>query len=157
MERYPMTQECFNKLKEELEYLKKVERPKVVKDIAEARAHGDLSENAEYDAAKNKQGMIEAKISLIETKLSRAIIVNPATLKTDKVAFGLLVTVLDLNTDEEVTYQIVSEDEADVSKGKISYTSPIGKALIGKAAGEIVKIQVPAGIKELEVISIERP
>lgn len=157
MERFPMTQECYNKLKEELEHLKKVERPKVIKDIAEARAHGDLSENAEYDAAKERQGMIEAKISLIETKLSRAVIINPATLNTDKVTFGLVVTVLDLNTDEEMTFQIVSEEEADVSKGKISYTSPIGKALIGKAAGEIVKIQVPAGIKELEVISIERP
>ncbi len=157
MERYPMLEECYKRLKEELEYLKKVERPKVIKDIAEARAHGDLSENAEYDAAKERQGMIEAKINLLETKLSRAVIIKPETLKTDRVAFGLLVTILDLNTDEEVTYQIVSEDEADPSKGKISYTSPIGKALIGKAPGEIVKVQVPAGLKELEVISIERP
>lgn len=157
MERYPMTQECYNKLKEELEYLKKVERPKVIKDIAEARAHGDLSENAEYDAAKERQGMIEAKISLLESKLARAVIINPATLKTDKVSFGLVVTILDLNTDETFTYQIVSEDEADVSKGKISYTSPIGKALLGKAPGEIVRVQVPAGLKEFEVLSIERP
>lgn len=157
MENYPMTQECYDKLKNELEHLKKIERPKVIKDIAEARAHGDLSENAEYDAAKERQGMIEAKISLIETKLSKAVIINPATQKTDRVSFGLLVTVLDLNTDEEATYQIVSEDEADVSKGKISYTSPIGKALIGKCPGEIVKIKVPAGLKELEVLSIDRP
>lgn len=154
---YPMTKECYEKLQKELEHLKKVERPKVVKDIAEARAHGDLSENAEYDAAKERQGMIEAKIRELEGKLSRAVIVDPSKLSTDKVAFGLKVTILDLNTDEEFTYQIVSEDEADVNLGKISYTSPIGRALIGKKEGDVVKVQVPIGTKEFEILSIERP
>lgn len=154
---YPMTKECYEKLKNELEYLKKVERPKVIKDIAEARAHGDLSENAEYDAAKERQGMIEAKIRELEGKLSRAVIIDPSTISTDKVAFGLKVTILDLNSDEEFTYQIVSEDEADVNNGKISYTSPIGKALLGKKVGDAVKVEVPIGIKEFEILSIERP
>ncbi len=152
MERYPMTKACYDKLSSELEHLKKVERPKVIKDIAEARAHGDLSENAEYDAARNRQGLIEAKISELEGKLSKALIIDPETLSTDKVAFGLKVTVLDLNT-----YQIVSEDESDVKAGKISYTSPIGKALIGKSVGDTVKIQVPIGVKEFEILSIEKP
>lgn len=157
MERYPMTRECYEKLKSELEYLKKVERPKVVQDIAEARAHGDLSENAEYDAARNRQGLIEAKISELENKLAKAVIVDPSKLSTDKVAFGLKVTVLDLNTDEEFTYQIVSEDESDVKNGKISYTSPIGRALIGKVVGDTVKVKVPIGEKEFEILSIEKP
>ncbi len=154
---YPMTKECYERLKKELEHLKKVERPKVIKDIAEARAHGDLSENAEYDAAKERQGMIEAKIRELEGKLSRAVIVDPSTLSTERVSFGLKVTILDLNTDEEFTYQVVSEEEADVSIGKISYTSPIGKALLGKKEGDTVKVQVPIGVKEFEIISIERP
>ncbi len=154
---YPMTKECYEKLKMELEHLKKVERPKVIKDIAEARAHGDLSENAEYEAAKERQGMIEAKIRELEGKLSRAVIVDLSKVSTDKVAFGLKVKILDLNTDEEFTYQIVSEDEADLSIGKISYTSPIGRALIGKKEGDIVKVQVPIGIKEFEILSIEKP
>lgn len=157
MERYPMTKECYEKLRGELEHLKKVERPKVIKDIAEARSHGDLSENAEYDAARNRQGLIEAKISELEGKLAKAVIVDPQNLSTDKVAFGLKVTILDLNTDEEFTYQIVSEDESDVKGGKISYTSPIGKALIGKREGDVVKVQVPIGEKEFEIISIEKP
>lgn len=156
MERYPLTAECHQKLKKELEYLKR-ERPKVVKDIEEARAHGDLSENAEYDAAKNRQGMIEAKIRDIEGKLSRAVVVDPSKQNTEKAAFGLKVTVMDLNADEEFTYQIVSEDEADVTIGKISYTSPIGRALLGKREGDNVKVNVPIGEKEFEVIAIERP
>ncbi len=157
MERYPMTKACYEKLRNELEHLKKIERPKVIKDIAEARSHGDLSENAEYDAARNRQGLIEAKISELEGKLSKAIIIDPETLNTDRVAFGLKVTILDLNTDEEFTYQIVSEDESDVKSGKISYTSPIGKALIGKSVGDTVKVQVPIGVKEFEILSIEKP
>jgi transcription elongation factor GreA len=157
MDRYPMTAECQEKLKKELDHLKRTERPRVIKDIEEARAHGDLSENAEYDAAKNRQGMIEAKILDIEGKLSRAVVVDPAKQSTEKVAFGLKVTALDLNTDKEFTYQIVSEDEADVTIGKISYTSPIGKALLGKAEGDNVKIQVPIGEKEFEIIAIEKP
>jgi len=157
MDRYPVTKECYEKLRNELEYLKKVERPKVIKDIAEARAHGDLSENAEYDAARNRQGLIEAKISELEGKLAKAVIIDPSQLSTERVAFGLKVTILDLNTDEEFTYQIVSEDESDVKAGKISYTSPIGKALIGKSEGDIVKVQVPIGVKEFEILSIEKP
>lgn len=152
-----MLRGCYDRLKDELANLHRVERPKVIKDIAEARAHGDLSENAEYDAAKEKQGMVEARIRELENKIGKAHIIDPSTLPTDKVVFGLCVTVMDLATDAESTYQILSEDEADASRGKISYTSPLGRAFIGKQIGDSVIVEVPAGTREFEVVSIEKP
>ena len=134
----PMTKESFEALQEELKRLIREERPKVIQDIAEARAHGDLSENAEYDAAKNRQGFIEGRIQELKDKLARAYVVDLSNLKPDKVVFGATVTLYDTVTDEEVTYQIVGEDEADIKLGKMSCTSPVGKALIGHRLDDTV-------------------
>lgn len=151
----PLTKESYEFLQEELKRLIKEERPKVIQDIAEARAHGDLSENAEYDAAKHRQGFIEGRILELGDKLARAYVVDLSNLKPDKVVFGSTVTVYDTATEEEVTYKIVGEDEADIKIGKMSCTSPVGKALIGHKLDDTVKVNVPSGLKEYEIIDIK--
>lgn len=151
----PMTKESYEALQEELKRTIRVERPKVIQDIAEARAHGDLSENAEYDAAKNRQGFIEGRIQELQDKLARAYVVDLSNLKPDKVVFGATVTLYDTLNEEEVSYKIVGEEEADLKLGKISCTSPVGKALIGHKLDDSVKIKVPSGTKEYEIIEIK--
>lgn len=154
MDRIPMTPEGYEKLKEELERLIKIERPAIIKAIAEARAHGDLSENAEYHAAREKQSFIEGRIQELQAKLSRAQVIDPSKINHNKVAFGAKVRVLDLETEEEKEFHLVGPDEADVKNGKISITSPVGKALIGKEVGEEVIIKAPAKTLNYEIISI---
>lgn len=151
----PLTKESYDSLQEELKRLIREERPKAIQDIAEARGHGDLSENAEYDAAKHRQGHLEGRILDLQGKLSRAYVVDLSNLKPDKVVFGATVTLYDTAIDEEVTYKIVGEDEADIKLGKISCTSPVGKALIGHKLDDTVKAKVPAGIKEYEIVDIK--
>ena len=151
MERSPMTQVGHKVLQEELLRLKGVERPRVVKAIEEARAHGDLSENAEYHAAKEEQGMLEARIRMIEQHLSVAQVVDVSKLSGDKVVFGATVVISDLDSDEEKTLRIVGEDEANAEKGSISYKSPLARALIGKNLDDVVKVKLPQGEKEYEI------
>lgn len=150
----PMTQEGYQRLQEELKHLVRVERPKVVQDIAEARSHGDLSENAEYDAAKDRQGFVEGRIKELNDKIARAQVINPADINSDKILFGATVTLFDVDGGNEVTYKLVGEDEADLKEGKISVTSPVGRALIGHELDDEVHIQVPSGIRVYEVINI---
>ncbi len=151
----PLTKESHEALQEELKRLIREERPKVIQDIAEARSHGDLSENAEYDAAKNRQGFIEGRILELQDKLARAHVVDLTGLSPDKVVFGATITLYDTATEEEITYKIVGEDEADIKQGKISCTSPVGKSLIGHKLDDSVRITVPAGTKEYEIIDIK--
>ena len=151
----PLTKESYEFLQEELKRYIREERPKVIQDIAEARSHGDLSENAEYDADKHRQGFIEGRIQELQDKLARAYVVDLSNLKPDKVVFGSTVTLYDTATEEEVTYKIVGEDEADIKIGKMSCTSPVGKALIGHKLDDSVKVKVPSGVKEYEVIDIK--
>jgi transcription elongation factor GreA len=151
----PLTRESFEALQDELKRLIREERPKVIQDIAEARAHGDLSENAEYDAAKHRQGFIEGRIAELQDKLARAYVVDLSKLKPDKVVFGATVTLYDTSAEEEVTFKIVGEDEADIKLGKISCTSPVGKALIGHKLDDTVRANVPSGQKEYEIIDIK--
>jgi len=153
VEKMPMLQEGFDKLTEDLRRLK-AERPEIVDAIEEARAHGDLSENAEYHAAKERQGQIEASIADIEDKLSRAQIIDPSTLSGDKVIFGATVTLLDEN-DKPVKYQIVGQTEADANSGRISYNSPLGRALIGRKVEDEIEVTVPAGDRYYLVSKIE--
>lgn len=153
-DRFPMTKEGHKKLHELLEYLKSVERPKWSRAIGVAREHGDLSENAEYHAAKEAQGMLEARIRNIESQLGAAEVVDPSTMKGDKVMFSAIVKVMDLETDEPAAYQIVGELEADFETGKISIKSPIARGLIGKSVGDLVDIEVPGGTKSLEIIEV---
>lgn len=149
-----MTKESYDTLQEELKRLIREERPRVIQDIAEARAHGDLSENAEYDAAKNRQGFIEGRIQELQDKLARAYVVDLSNLKPDKVVFGSTVTLYDTSNEEEVRYKIVGEEEADIKQAKISCTSPVGKALIGHKLDDTVKVKVPSGVKEYEIVEI---
>jgi transcription elongation factor GreA len=151
----PLTKESHESLQEELKRLIREERPKVIQAIAEAREHGDLSENAEYDAAKNNQSFLEGRIQELQDKLARAYVVDLSRLKPDKVVFGSTITVYDTATEEELTFKIVGEDEADLKLGKISYTSPVGKALIGHKLDDTVKVKVPAGVREYEIIDIK--
>ena len=156
MKRTPLTSKGFDQLKEELHLLKTQERPAVIQLIAEARAHGDLSENAEYDAAKEKQSMLEGRIQDLESKISTAEIINPTELQRDgRVVFGVIVTFIDLNTDEQFKYQIVGEDEANIREGKISYVSPIARALIGKIEDDITEFDIPSGKREVQIIKVE--
>jgi transcription elongation factor GreA len=150
----PLTRESFDALQEELKRLIREERPRVIQDIADARAHGDLSENAEYDAAKHRQSFIEGRIKELQDKLARAYVVDLSNLKPDKVVFGATVTIYDTSADEEITYKIVGEDEADIKIGKISCTSPVGKALIGHKLDDTVRAKVPAGFREYEIVDI---
>jgi len=151
----PMTEKSFRRLQEELKNLVRVERPKVVQDIAEARSHGDLSENAEYDAAKDRQGFVEGRIKELNDKVARAQVIDPAAIENDKIVFGATVTLIDVDTEVEVTYQLVGEDEADIKQGKISITSPVGRALIGHECDEEVSVHVPSGIRVYEITNIE--
>jgi len=156
MNKVPMTVNGEQRLREELDQLKSVERPKVISAIAEAREHGDLKENAEYHAAREQQGFIEGRIQEIESKLSTAQIIDVTKMpKTGKVIFGVTVELLNLETDDEVRYQIVGEDEADIKAGKISVTSPIARALIGKQEGDVVNVRTPGGDVEYEISSVE--
>lgn len=143
------------KLEEELEFLTKVERDKVIKAIAEARAHGDLRENADYHAAKERQSHIEGRVLDIQGKLNRARVIDVSTIKFDKIVFGATVRLFDTDKDTTVTYQIVGEDEADLKNGKVSYISPLGKAMIGKEVGDLVIVKAPKGDIEYEVVAIE--
>jgi transcription elongation factor GreA len=155
MSKVPLTVKGAEKLREELHRLKTVDRPWVIGAIAEARAHGDLSENAEYDAAKERQGFIEGRIQEVEGKLSHAQIIDPKLLDADgRCVFGATLDLEDQDTGDAVTYQIVGEDEADIKGGKISVNSPIARALIGKFAGDIAQVQAPGGIREYEVIDV---
>lgn len=139
----------------ELKRLMVEERPDVIRAIEEARAHGDISENAEYDAAKERQAMIEGRIAEIQGKIAGAEIINPAEIKSDRIVFGAYVTIVDEETEEESTYQIVGVDEADVKQGMISILSPLARALIGKKVGDSVVVQSPKGDKDYEVVSFE--
>ena len=150
----PMTKEGFNKLKEELERLKKIDRPKNIQDIAEARAHGDLSENAEYSAAKERQSFIAGRMQELEYKIATAEVIDSSSFTTDKVVFGAIVSLLDLFKGENKKYKIVGEDEVDLKNGRISLASPVGKALIGNKVGDIVTIKAPAGDREYEIQGI---
>lgn len=155
VEKNPITPGGAQKLRDELQHRKSVERPAITAMIAEARAHGDLSENAEYHAAKERQGFNEGRIKEIEDKLSRAEIIDPAKLAGDKIAFGATVKLFNTDTEEEVTYQILGADEADINAGSVSITSPIARSLIGKEAGDEVKIRTPAGERVYEVLEVE--
>lgn len=154
VEKVPMTAGGHTSLEEELKNLKHVKRPAVIIAIEEARAHGDLSENAEYHAAKEQQGMIEGRIQMIEDKLSRAEVIDPKDLSGDRVVFASTVTIAD-EDDAESTYKIVGVDEADVASGKISFSSPIGRALIGRNIGDEVEVKTPRGETYYEIVKIE--
>ena len=154
-ERVPMTMEGFRKLELELHRLKAEERPRIIQLIAEARGQGDLSENSEYHAAKEAQGLNEAKVAELEDKLSRAEVIDPATLSGSTVKFGATVTLVDEDTDEQVKYKIVGEFEADVREGKISIGSPIARALIGKSKGDTAEVATPKGTRSYEIVNVQ--
>lgn len=156
MQKVPMTSTGAKQLEAELQNLKTVQRPNIIKAIAEARAHGDLRENAEYQAAKEQQSFIEGRIAEIESKLSQAQIIDVANISNDgKVVFGATVHLLNIQTDETVRYQIVGDDEADIKLGKVSVSSPIARALIGKHEGDEVQVKTPAGVVEYEISQVE--
>lgn len=154
MSKVPMTVVGKAKMEEELKRLKSVERPAVIQAIAIARAHGDLSENAEYDAAKEKQAFVEGRIQDLEDKLARAQVVDTTDLKTDKVVFGATIELMNLDTEQKITYRIVGTDEADVKSGMVSIESPIARQLLNKKAGDQVTIRVPKGDIEYEILSV---
>jgi transcription elongation factor GreA len=154
MDKVPMTEAGHAAMLEEIRHLKAVERPRIIKAIEEARSHGDLSENAEYHAAKEQQGWLEARVAELEDKISRAEIIDVSKLSGDTVKFGAKVTLVDEDTEEEAAYQIVGEFEADVKKGKISITSPIARAIIGKKKGDSVEVNTPGGGKSYEIINV---
>ncbi|WP_303783308.1 transcription elongation factor GreA [Azovibrio restrictus] len=155
MSKVPLTVAGAEKLREELHRLKTVDRPNVIAAIAEARSHGDLSENAEYDAAKERQGFIEGRIQEIEGKLANAQIIDPRLLDADgRCVFGSTVEMEDQDSGDVVTYQIVGEDEADIKQGKISVSSPMARALIGKYAGDVAQVQAPGGMREFEILDV---
>ena len=155
MDKIPITDIGFKKLEEELKTLKSIERPSVIKSIAEAREHGDLSENAEYHAAKEKQSFIEGRIADLENKISRAEVIITKKLKSNKVIFGATVTLGEVGKKKQIVYQIVGTEEADVESGKISISSPLARALLGKKVDESVEVYSPGGSKEYEVENIE--
>ena len=155
MNKVPLTLRGAEKLREELQDLKSVQRPKVIEAIAEARAHGDLKENAEYHAAREQQGFIEGRIQDIEGKLSNAQVIDVTAMQANgKVIFGATVVIMDVDSEEEVTYQIVGDDEADIKAGRISVNSPVARALIGKEEGDVAEVQAPGGIKEYEISEV---
>jgi transcription elongation factor GreA len=155
MEKVPMTGEGYTVLDEELKRLKTQERPSVIAAIAEARAHGDLSENAEYHAAKERQGWIEGRIAEIEDKIARAQIIDVSKLSGKQVKFGATVSLVDEDTDEAIRFQIVGEHEADVRSGKISVSSPLARAMIGKETGDVFEVNTPGGVKAYEIMKVE--
>ena len=150
-----MTSEGYAALDEELKRLKSVERPNVIAAISEARSHGDLSENAEYHAAKERQGWIEGRIAEIEDKISRAQVIDVTKLSGKQIKFGATVTVVDEDTEKQDRYQIVGEHEADVKKGRVSVTSPIARSLIGKETGDVVEVNTPGGVRAYEITAVE--
>jgi transcription elongation factor GreA len=155
MKKTPITADGAGKLQVELQRLKSVDRPRVIQAIAEARAHGDLSENAEYHAAKEQQGFIEGRIQELESRMSNAQIIDPKTVAANgKVVFGATLDLMDDESGKQVTYQIVGDYEADIAQGKISINSPIARALIGKNAGDTVDVQVPGGVRSYEILDI---
>ena len=154
VEKMPMLAEGYEKLQNDVRHLKTVERPAIIDAIEEARGHGDLSENAEYHAAKERQGQVEAQIADIEDRISRAMVIDPTTLSGDKVVFGATVHLLD-EDDKPVTYQIVGQTEADAKVGRISYNSPLGRALIGRTIGEEVEVTTPSGDRYYSIEKIE--
>jgi len=155
MSTVPITKHGAELLKEELQRLKTKERPSVINAIAEARAQGDLSENAEYDAAKERQAFVEGRIADLEGKLGSSLIVDPATLSADgRVVFAATVDLENLDSGEKVTYQIVGIDEADIKQAKVSVTSPIARAMIGKSAGDVVAVEAPSGVREYEILEV---
>jgi len=156
MNQIPITVNGEKKLRDELKQLKNVDRPRVIEAIAEARAHGDLSENAEYDAAREQQAFIEGRIKEVEAKLSNARVIDPKALNAGgRIVFGATVTLLDVDTDEEVTYQIVGDDEADIASNLISVSSPIARGLIGKEAEDEVEVPTPNGVRVLEILEVK--
>jgi transcription elongation factor GreA len=154
LEQVPITKEGYDALKKELEYLKKVERPKNIKAIEEARSHGDLTENAEFEAAKDRQAFIDARLSDLEYKLSRADIIDSQTLPNDRAVFASSVVLENIDTGEDVKYQLVGPDEANIDKGRISVHSPLGRAIIGKKPGDEIILQAPGGKRFYELVEI---
>ncbi|MBL4683233.1 MAG: transcription elongation factor GreA [Nannocystaceae bacterium] len=152
---YPMTPAGQQHLRDELRKIKEIDRPDNVREIESALEHGDLRENAEYHAAKERQGTLEGRLRYLEYRLSNAMVIDPATVSMERVAFGATVTVLDMDTDTEKTYTIVGEDEADADRGRISITAPLSRAMLGKEAGDEATIKLPKGERSLEVISVE--
>lgn len=155
MEKVPMTVQGYEALQVELKALKSVERPAVIRAIADAREHGDLSENAEYHAARERQSFIEGRIAELEDKASRAEVIDPTKLSGTSVKFGATVLIADCETDEEKNYQIVGEIESDISQGRIAVTSPLARALIGKAVGDVIEVHTPGGTKDYEIVDVE--
>ena len=155
MEKVPMTAEGYAALDAELKRLKSEERPAVIAAIAEARQHGDLSENAEYHAAKERQSFIEGRLAELEDKLARSQVIDVSKLSGKTIKFGATVTVLDEDTEDEAVYKIVGEDEADVRAGKVSITSPIARAMIGKEQGDVVEVAAPGGTKSFEILKVQ--
>ncbi|MEM7442952.1 MAG: transcription elongation factor GreA [Pseudomonadota bacterium] len=154
MNKVPMTAAGYGSLIEELKHLKSVARPEIIKAIAEAREHGDLSENAEYHAARDRQSFIEGRVMELEDKISRADVIDVAKLSGDAVKFGATVRLADEDTDEEAEYQIVGQDESDIKSGRLSITAPLARSLIGKAVGESVEVSTPKGSKSYEIVQI---
>lgn len=154
-DKVPMTAEGFTRLEEELRTLRSITRPEIIKAIAEAREHGDLSENAEYHAARERQSFTEGRVSELEDKISRAQVIDPTKLTGDSVKFGATVSVADEETDEESDFQIVGQDESDVKSGKIAVTSPMARALIGKTTGDTVEVATPKGGKSYEILQVK--
>lgn len=155
MQKIPMTAEGHRALDEELKHLKSVERPAVIQAISEARDHGDLSENAEYHAAKERQSWIEGRVVELEDKLARAQIIDVSRMSGEQVKFGATVTLVDEDTEAQATYKIVGDDEADVKSGKISVSSPIARSLINKETGDVVEVNAPGGLKTYEILKVE--
>ena len=157
VERVPMSVKGHERLRKELMRLERQERPEVIKAIEVARAHGDLKENAEYHAAKERQGHIEGRIMELKDKLGRAEVIDCSQVRSDRVVFGTVVDLVDLGTDEELRYQLLGPEEADVKEGSISVLSPLGRAMIGKEVGDEVRVQAPGGVRELEILGINAP
>ncbi len=155
--RVPMSVQGHERLRKELIRLERKERPEVIKAIEVARAHGDLKENAEYHAAKDRQGHVEGRIMELKDKLGRAEVIDCSQVSCERVVFGTVVSLVDLDTDEELCYQLLGPEEADVKEGSISVLSPLGRAMIGKEVGDDVRVQAPAGVRELEVVDINPP
>ena len=157
VERIPMSQEGYARLRQELDRLQKKERPAVIEAIEVARGHGDLKENAEYHAAKERQGHVEGRIMELKDKLSRAEVIDCTAIDCERVVFGAVVTVVDLNTDGEARYQLLGPEEANVERGSISVLSPMGRSMIGKCVGDEVTVKTPGGIRQFEILDISRP
>ena len=155
MDKVPMTPEGYRRLEEELRRLRTVERPAVVRAIAQAREHGDLSENAEYHAARDRQSFIEGRMAELEDKVSRAEVIDPSLISGDKVMFSAQVTVVDEESDEEACYRIVGQDESDIAEGRLSVASPMARAMIGKSVGDQIEVDAPGGARSYEIVKID--